>query len=245
MLEFSKTQYLEKVYWRKSEMVSQFIYNNLRKTKHDKVLEIGAGQSPFSLSTHLIDLIKHNEKYIVVDIDFEILPYELNFFDYVYSRHTVEDIYNPIFAIKEMFRVSKKGYIETPSPLVESFKNVDYLSHSIRNVSYSGYIHHRFIFYTDITTNTLYILPKYPIIDFFTFLNMEDYNRYKDMLENGELYWNNYYFWNETSPPKVVLYRNDIDFNVVNDYFKLLETAIHKSIEATNSMQLEMHRVNC
>jgi N-acyl-D-aspartate/D-glutamate deacylase len=64
---------------------------------------------------------------------------------------------------------------------------------------------------------------------------MEDYNKYKDMLQNGELYWNNYYFWNETSPPKVVLYRNDIDFNIVNDYFKLLETAIHKMTAQTAS----------
>ena len=121
--------------------------------------------------------------------------------------------------------------------MVESFKNVDALSYNVRDISYSGYIHHRFIFYTDIDTNTLYILPKYPMIEFFTFLNMEDYNRYKEMLENGDIYWNNYYFWNETSPPKVVLYRNDIDFKVIPDYFKLLERAIHKSIEATTAMR--------
>ena len=243
MLEFSKKQYLKKVYWSKSEFVSQFIYNSWIKTKHDNVLEIGAGPCPFSLSTHFIDVVKHNEKYMIVDIDFEPLPYETNFFDYVYSRHTVEDIYNPIFAIKEMFRISNKGYIETPSPLVETFKNVDGLSYNTRNISYSGYIHHRFIFYTDIHTNTLYILPKYPIIDFFTFLNDTEYNKYKQLLENCDLYWNNYYFWDETSPPNIILYRNDINFNIISDYFPLLEKAITKSIEAT--MQLEKHRVNC
>ena len=172
MLEFSKKQYLKNVHWSNSLFISQLICNDWIKTKHDKILEIGAGTAPFCLSTHFIDLIKHNDKYTIVDIDFEKLPYESNSFDYIYSRHTVEDIYNPVFAIKEMFRVSKKGYIETPSPLVESFKNVDYLSHTIKHISYSGYIHHRFILYTDITTNTLYILPKYPIIDFFAFLNM-------------------------------------------------------------------------
>ena len=81
------------------------------------------------------------------------------------------------------------------------------------------------------------------MIEFFTFLNMENYNIYKDLLENGDLYWNNYYFWSETSPPKVVLYRNDIDFKIMSDYFPLLEKAITKSIEAT--MQLEKHCVNC
>lgn len=180
---------------------------------------------------------------MIVDIDFEPLPYETNFFDYVYSRHTVEDIYNPVFAIKEMFRISNKGYIETPSPLVETFKNVDDLTYNIRNISYSGYIHHRFILYTDINTNTLYILPKYPIIDFFTFLNDTEYNKYKQLLESGDLYWNNYYFWDETSPPNVILYRNGINFDIISNYFPLLEKAITKSIEAT--MQLEKHRVNC
>jgi len=31
----------------------------------------------------------------------------------------LEDIQNPNFAISEIFRVSQKGYIETPSPLIE------------------------------------------------------------------------------------------------------------------------------
>lgn len=241
IIENRNKDYLKNTHWYVSQNINEMIYNDLIKQKHDKVLEIGAGLTPFKLSTHFIDIVKYNENYTIVDIDFESLPFENNTFDYVYSRHTMEDIYNPYFAIKEMFRVSKKGYIETPSPLVETFKNVDSLSFVQRKISYSGYIHHRFILYTDIETNTLYILPKYPIIEFFAYSDENTYNKLKKMLESSELYWNNYYFWDELSPPKVVLYRHGANFSVNTNYFNLLDIAINKSIE--NTTKLENHRL--
>jgi ubiquinone/menaquinone biosynthesis C-methylase UbiE len=47
------------------------------------------------------------------------LPYEDKEFDFVYCRHVLEDLIYPFRVIKEMQRVAKAGYIETPSPMAE------------------------------------------------------------------------------------------------------------------------------
>ena len=60
-------------------------------------------------------------------------------------------------AFNEITRVCKTGYIETPSPLIEFSTNVD-----SGDSPYKGYIHHRYFVWSDIKTNTLYFLPKYP-----------------------------------------------------------------------------------
>jgi hypothetical protein len=38
----------------------------------------------------------------------------------MYFRHFVEDANNPVGAFEEMARVSRRGYIETPSPMMEA-----------------------------------------------------------------------------------------------------------------------------
>ena len=74
----------------------------------------------------------------------------------------LEDIQNPDFALNEITRVTKYGgYIETPSPLIEVTKNVDGSGFSN---SYCGYIHHRYIVWSNIQKNEIYFLPKYSCI---------------------------------------------------------------------------------
>lgn len=53
-----------------------------------------------------------------------------------------EDIQNPDFAFSEMIRVSKEGFIETPSPLIEVTRNVD--ANDLTR-AFCDYIHHRYI----------------------------------------------------------------------------------------------------
>jgi hypothetical protein len=52
----------------------------------------------------------------------------------------MEDMGNPFLLIKEMERVAKAGYIETPSPIAEMGRGVDGSSPPFR-----GYHHHRFV----------------------------------------------------------------------------------------------------
>ena len=146
----------------------------------------------------------------------------------------MEDIQNPHHIFKEMCRVSKKGYIETLSPLAELTKGVD---DGLNN--YCGYKHHRYIVWSSIETNTIHFLPKYPIIEHLVY-NDELTQKNIHILNNYPLYWNNYYIWDENNPPNIIMYRNGIDFlftkseYITVTYTDLLQIGINESIKYTN-----------
>jgi hypothetical protein len=49
------------------------------------------------------------------------------------------------------------------------------------------------------------------------------------------VYWNNYYTWDPQHPPKIVVYRNGVNFSLVGDeYGRLINESIRASMEATN-----------
>ena len=77
------------------------------------------------MATLFIGLNEKVENYINIDINFTPLPFKDLEVDFIYCRHVIEDIENPGYALKEMFRVSKEVYIETPSPMVESSRYID------------------------------------------------------------------------------------------------------------------------
>lgn len=101
----------------------QFVNFNI--SKNDKVLDIGSGGYPFPLATHLADLypkdtthrteelIKDGKPFVVCDI--QDLPYKDKEFDFVYCSHLLEHVNDPARACEELMRVSKRGYIETPT----------------------------------------------------------------------------------------------------------------------------------
>jgi SAM-dependent methyltransferase len=102
-------------YWTPIPETIDYICNTY---KNKCVLEIGPGYVPLPISTSTIDW-DYTVDGIKLDMDVDLLPYEDNSFDFVYSRHVLEYLQNPDFAFKEIIRVSKNGFIETPSPLIE------------------------------------------------------------------------------------------------------------------------------
>lgn len=90
----------------------------------DTVLDVGSGSDPFPLATHLCDLYeqptRHRETPLVRDgrpfvhADITRLPFQDKYFDYVYCCHVLEHVDDPVKACKELQRVGKRGYIETP-----------------------------------------------------------------------------------------------------------------------------------
>lgn len=82
-------------------------------------------------------------------------PFEDNFFDFSICSHTLEDIRDPLYVCSELIRVSKRGYIEVPSRLIESCRGVE--SDSIVGLS-----HHRWL--VDIIDNHIQFTMKYHII---------------------------------------------------------------------------------
>ena len=198
-------------------------------------MEIGPGCIPFTLATKSIGFNEKISDFIELDIDTTLLPYENNELDFVYSRDVLEDIQNPDFAMKEIIRISKSGYIETPSPLIEITKCVDGSQFSDK---YGGYIHHRYIVWSDIQKNEIYFLPKYGnIIDHLLEIDQVNLDKMDNLINNHPVYWNNYFIWSDIEP-KIIMYKNSINFGlnrtIIEDYNKLINEAVNVSIQNTD-----------
>lgn len=214
-------------YWKPVPSIVKKIADQI--AENSRVLEIGPGNIPFSKATHFVDCNTTLPNSIVLDLDTEQLPYDTLEFDFVYSRHVLEDIQNPDYAFNELIRIARSGYIETPSPLVECTKNVD---GTVYANLYCGYIHHRYLVWTESDTNTLCFLPKYPIIDKLDMKPLTEYSKYL----NKDCYWNNYYQWSDdaSTPPKIKMYKHGVNFNINLDYSNIIEHAIKESIRYTS-----------
>ena len=113
--------------WAESEVVLDWLLAKKIKPHH-KVLEIGPGRGPWDRADVFIDFdvkFMPKGKGIKADLAEDLIPFPNKTFDFVYCRHTLEDMFNPFHACREMSRVGKAGYIETPSPAAELAKGVD------------------------------------------------------------------------------------------------------------------------
>ena len=218
-------------FWNPNHLLTNKLYDIIDKLDiKDNIIDIGCSDKDkqFKKATHLVDYsqLPSSDKIVIkLDLDFDKFQYEDNYFNFAFCRHTLEDIQNPQNAFNEIIRISKSGYIETPSPLVELTKYIDGFNTETR-----GYIHHRYIVWTDISTNTLHFLPKYPIVENIEIIYKEKYNY---LLNNYPVYWNNYYVWDDNKKPNIIVYRNDINMDIIKDYGKLLNEATISSIENT------------
>ncbi len=228
--------FVKNKYWLPNASIIKIIENICITNNYKKIIEIGPGVVPFSLATDFIGCNENIKNYIDIDIDNQLFPFENGIFDFVYCRHVLEDIQNPDFAVREICRVTKSGgYIETPSPLIEVTKNVDGGSIS---TSYCGYIHHRYIVWSNIQKNEIYFLPKHScILDHIFEINNKSKPYLYDLINNFPVYWNNYFIFSEK--PNVIMYKNGVNFNTkngnfVDEYIYLVSRAINESIENTN-----------
>jgi SAM-dependent methyltransferase len=104
-----------------------------------RVLDIGGWYQPFNLATHVVDLLpfatrrQHEaldpedperfsaETWLACDVCTAPWPYVDRYFDFVVCSNLLEDVRDPIAVCREINRVGKAGYIETPSRLREIF----------------------------------------------------------------------------------------------------------------------------
>jgi hypothetical protein len=231
--------YIQNLFWTPIKNISNRVELFCNNNNYKNILEIGPGVEQFPLATTFIGCNEKIKNYIEVDIDVDKIPATDKSYDFIYSRHTMEDIQNPDFAIKEIIRCTNAGYIETPSPLVEVMKGVDANENSSK---YSGYIHHRYIVWSDIEKCEIYFLAKNSIIlDNFILYNDNELIKICNILNNYPVYWNNYFIWSGKEP-KIIMYKNGVNYGVnhglnstmVEDYIRLVNEAINKSISNTN-----------
>jgi hypothetical protein len=193
-----------------------------------RVLEIGPGHQPFPLATEFVDWEASpqlaGKPAHVLDVNQDRLPFDDKTFDFVYCRHTLEDLYNPMWVCREMSRVAKAGYIEGPSPVAECARHVDATSPEWR-----GYIHHRYLMWVE--GDVLHFLPKVALIEYVEFT---DERPMQELLNAGPLHWNTYYFWE--GDLKYTLHQHDRDFKYQHHYGDLLVRAMNQSVAANNSL---------
>jgi ubiquinone/menaquinone biosynthesis C-methylase UbiE len=104
----------------------QWSYNNFNLRVNDKVLDIGCGGDPLPQATTLLDIsfetmsnrarqgrLRKDKQFVVANIC--QLPFKGKTYDFVYCSHVLEHVDNPIAACREIMRVGKRGYIETPT----------------------------------------------------------------------------------------------------------------------------------
>lgn len=100
-----------------------------------RVLEVGAGHLPYRGVTHVVDKYPEDESnatgarsgnlWVPSGVEFregefEALPFsDEEKFDYLYARHVFEHVVDPVASVREINRLARRGYIETPSPAYE------------------------------------------------------------------------------------------------------------------------------
>ena len=101
----------------------QFIDKLLNQNPDWKVLDIGCGYTAHKNATVICDIQDlsnfYNDKNFV-KLDGNILPFKDNQFDFVIASHVIEHVKDVNTFIKELSRVSSKGYIELPTILEDN-----------------------------------------------------------------------------------------------------------------------------
>ena len=113
----------------------KYIQEILQKNNSWQILDIGCGYTANKFATTICDvqdLSKFYNNRNFIKLESKHLPFKDNQFDFVIASHVMEHVEDLKFFIKELERVSKKGYIELPTKLEDNlvFENKkDHLWH--------------------------------------------------------------------------------------------------------------------
>ena len=136
-----------------------YIDNLLDENPNWKVLDIGCGYGAHekaSVICDVQDLSKFYENKNFIKLESEILPFKDNEFDFVIASHVLEHVKEVDIFIKELERVSSKGYIEVPTKLEDNlvFENKkDHVWHmEFDDINYELIISKKFQYFEPILT---------------------------------------------------------------------------------------------
>jgi SAM-dependent methyltransferase len=110
---------------------------------HALVLEVGSGGNPYPRSNILLDSQEESieriekdlrrDRPLVIGIG-ENLPFKTKCFDFSIASHVLEHSKDPETFLRELMRVSKAGYIETPDGFFERINPYTYHRSEVRNI---------------------------------------------------------------------------------------------------------------
>lgn len=107
------------------------ILPGFKPSKDDLVIDLGSGDKPFWRADVCLDNLSLGDEQrfsftkvvqnfgLFVNSDISKTPFENQTFDFSFCSHVLEHVEDPEIAIKEIMRISKKGYIEIPNGLSE------------------------------------------------------------------------------------------------------------------------------
>mgnify|MGYP001106402416 CR=1 FL=1 len=145
----------------------------------DRVLDVGGGRFPWFRATHVLDRRGYEqmvrpiafagrtgererfgeETWVVRDFYDLPWPFPDGFFDFSICMGTLEDLRDPLPICEELVRVSKAGYISTPTRAAESCFGV---SRHPDTDGLPGYFHHRW--FVEIDGGELAFTMKHPLL---------------------------------------------------------------------------------
>lgn len=98
-----------------------------------RIVDIGCGDPPraWPQATHTIDYKEYmhgyeGKKQIVWDLNTQKkLPIEDNYFDFSICVQVLEHLVDPSFFLHELQRISRRGFIEVPTALLDNLLSID------------------------------------------------------------------------------------------------------------------------
>jgi SAM-dependent methyltransferase len=203
---------IEKFYWHRQPTIDEALLREFADClgPGKLVVDVGAGYDPWPYATEFVDreawpqIVATGKPLHVLDVELDRLPYADKSVDFLYCRHTIEDLHNPTLLLREINRVAKAGYVETPSPIAELSRNVDG-----QETRYRGFCHHHWFCWSD--KSHLILLPKYPAIESPS--QAEDAERFFAMVESrlDADTANTRVLWRGRLPFRVLAHRVDFD----------------------------------
>ena len=157
--------------------------NNLLKQKSNwKILDIGCGYTANENANVIADVkdlsVFYKDKKFI-QITEKNLPFADNEFDFIISSHVIEHVENFEFFIKELERISKKGYVELPTRLAD-------------NIVFENQSDHIWWFKFDDKNNQLVVSKKNQLIE--PFLSVASAKKIEKIFRESliiELMWEN------------------------------------------------------
>ena len=134
----------------------------LEKNLNWKVLDIGCGFRAHKNASVIADIQDFSDFYKekkFIKINEKNLPFKNKEFDFVISSHVIEHVEDFEFFVKELERISSKGYIELPSRLGD-------------NLVFENENDHIWWFCFDDVSNTIVASKKNQLIDPFITVSM-------------------------------------------------------------------------
>ena len=157
------------------DYVLQYVRDKKKENPSFSVIDVGGGLNPWANEVVDAYMDVHNpnqsKNVFVGDINepevWESIIASQKRFDFSICTHTLEDIRDPIFVLKQIMKISKSGYISFPN------KHTEFSNH--QSHYWNGSCHHRWVFTvkTDEQGDKLFFMPIWPSAAYFNscFLN--------------------------------------------------------------------------